>query len=111
MSNVVLITLKMLALKALPQVEMQSVAWLATQHEKLSSPEKREMGIDYVVAQYAAATKGIPALNATTIDDAIVRQLAGEAVDWAFEQIGAQLNHLAHTPVNNDSTLKPGGLL
>jgi len=102
--NALKLQLKLLALKALPEIERQSVA-VAQTGIKLVSPAKRAQGTEYIVAQYAKVTANVPGLKDTLVDDALVREHAGEAIDWAFGQIGSLLNGLVHAPVADDSSL------
>jgi len=101
--------LQLLALKALPEIELQAVH-IAQVGITLVSPARRAQGIEYIVAQYAKVTANVPGLKDTLVDDELVREHAGEAIDWAFGQIGGVLNGLVHVPVTDDSTLPQGGL-
>ena len=107
--NALKLQLELLALKALPEIERQAVN-IAQTGIKLVGPAKRAQGTEYVVAQYAKATANVPGLKDTLVDDELVREHAGEAIDWTFGQIGGLLNGLVHAPVTDDGTLAPGGL-
>ncbi|GAA3995131.1 hypothetical protein GCM10022631_01570 [Deinococcus rubellus] len=107
--NTLKLHLKLLALKALPEIERQAVA-VAQAGITLASAAKRAQGTEYIVTQYAKATANVPGLKDTLVDDQLVREHAGEAIDWAFGQIGGLLNGLVHAPVTDDGTLPQGGL-
>lgn len=108
MTNALKRHLKLLALKALPEIEQRAALWFQQHGEKLGG--KRELALDYMVAQYARATATVPGLKDISIDDALVRQFSGEALDWAWTLIGDQINALGRAPVNNDTSLANGGM-
>jgi hypothetical protein len=108
MTNALKRHLKLLALKALPEIEQRAARWFQQHGEKLGG--KRELALDYMEAQYTRATAAIPGLKDTSIDDLLMRQFSGEALDWAWELIGDQINALGRAPVNNDTSLPNGGL-
>ncbi|WP_019585204.1 hypothetical protein [Deinococcus apachensis] len=100
---------KLLALKAVPEIERRALEWKAQHGDKMFA-DKRTLALDYIVSSYAAATAGVPGLNLTTLDDDFVRAQAAKALDWAWSQTGDLVNQTVHAPVTNDSTLPTGGL-
>lgn len=108
MTNALKRHLKLLALKALPEIEQRAALWFQQHGQKLGG--KRELALDYMLAQYARATAGVPGLSMTTIDDALVRQFSGEALDWAWSLIGDQINALGRAPITTDTSLPNGEL-
>ena len=107
--NALKLQLKLLALKALPEIERQAIAAAQT-GIKLVGPAKKAQAVEYIVAQYAKATANVPGLKDTLVDDDLVREHAGEAIDWAFDHVGGLLNSLVHAPVTDDAALPQGGL-
>lgn len=101
--------LKLLALKAVPEIERRALAWMA-EHKDQAFGSKREAALTYMKEQYAKSTQRIPGLNATTVDDELFAAYAGQYLDWAWAQLGAVVNGMSHEPVNNDATLPAGGL-
>lgn len=97
--NQILADLRLLALKAYAEVEAQGRLLLATEGPKLLGEEKRLLAVNIVMQGYQVVTANVPILNATTIDDNLVRQWAAEAVDWACEEIGDLINRVGRTPV------------
>lgn len=97
--NQILADLRLLAIKAYAQVEAQARMLVATEGPKLLGEEKRMLAVNIVMQGYAVLTANVPVLNATTIDDNVVRQWAKEAVDWACEEVGDLINHVGRTPV------------
>ncbi|WP_034335153.1 hypothetical protein [Deinococcus misasensis] len=99
--------LRLLAIKAMSEIEHQARVLLATEGQKLLGAEKRQLAVSAVMQGYAALTVNIPVLNATQIDDHLVRRWAEEAVDWACEQLCDVINKLGRTPVVGAPELQP----
>lgn len=97
--NQILADLRLLALKAYAEVETQARTLLATEGPKLLGEEKRLLAVNIVMQGYEVLSANIPVLNATQIDDRLVRRWAKEAVDWACEQVGDLINAVGRTPV------------
>lgn len=103
------IEFKLIALKALPEIERRALEWKAQHGDKVFG-DKRTLALDYIVGTYTAATAGVPGLNLTTLDDEFVRAQAAKALDWAWAQAGDLINETVHAPVTNDASLPAGGL-
>lgn len=100
--------LKLLALKAIPEIERRAVKWLAENKDQVFG-SKRAAALAYMKEQYAKSTAGIPGLNATDLDDKEFAKLAEKYLDWAWAQLGDVVNDVVREPVNNDHSLPAGG--
>ncbi|RJF74904.1 hypothetical protein D3875_02605 [Deinococcus cavernae] len=101
--------LKLLALKAIPEIERRALAWLAENKDQVFG-NKRAAALAYMKEQYAKSTAHVPGLNATDIDDRWFTEQAEHYLDWAWAQLGDVVNGVVREPVNNDPTLPKGGL-
>ena len=110
MSNAVKRHLKLLALKAVPEIERRAIEWYLKTGEKIVGKAKDGQALDAIMAAYKVATSSIPGLNMTTIDDELVRKAAREALDWAWNEIGDIVNDASKPPVTDDASLPKGGL-
>ena len=110
MSNTLKRHLKLLALKAIPEVERRAIEWYLKHGEKIVGQAKDGQALDAIMEAYKVATSSIPGLNATTIDDELVRKYAREALDWAWNEIGDIVNDASKPPVADDSSLPKGGV-
>ena len=121
--------LKLYAIQAVASIEHQALDLAQRNLVILSGPEKRAEAVKAVMGLYTVFEAGIPVLALTTLDDALIEQLAGKAVDEAFKLTGDVLNQLSAqvkqkpadvsidvpdttfpAPVTNDPTLTPGGI-
>lgn len=97
--NQVKADLRLLAIKAMSEVETQARMLVAVEGPKLLGKEKWDMAVNLVCQGYSVLSANIPILNATDLDDNLVRHWAAEAVDWACEQVGNLINQVGRTPV------------
>ena len=100
--------LRLLAIKAMSEVETQARMLLATEGQKLLGPEKRQLAVNLVCQGYSVLSANIPVLNATEIDNHLVKNWATEAVDWACEHLCDVINSLGRTPVVGAPELSGG---
>lgn len=105
--NVLKLHLKLLALKALPDIERRALE--AYQRTGVVIKDKRAFARQYVLDRYAKATAHVPGLNATTLDDLAVGAAVDEALDWAWDQLGDVLNSISHDPEVRAPELPQGG--
>ncbi len=102
--------LRLLALKAIPEIEQKAVEWYLQHGEKIVGKAKDGLALDAIMKAYGLATSSVPGLNLTTLDDDLVRKAAREALDWAWAEIGDLINDVSKPPVTDDTTLPTGGL-
>lgn len=102
------IQLKLLALKAIPEIERRAVKWLEENKDQVFG-SKRAAALAYMKDQYAKSTARIPGLNATKVDDEWFAEQAEHYLDWAWAQLGDVVNDVVREPVNNDHSLPAGG--
>lgn len=92
---------RLLALNAVTKVESEARTLLASEGVKLLSEEKKALAVTLVCQGYSALTANVPVLNATELDNQLVKTWAVQAVEWAFDRIGDILNDLGRAPVIN----------
>lgn len=95
MLEIITARLRLFALQAVAQAETLSVSIALQELPKLLSPEKEDQAVESVCSLYRSFEANIPILNATEVDDALVKAGARDAVHWAFGQLKEQLNKLA----------------
>ncbi|MGY2892732.1 hypothetical protein [Deinococcus sp. UYEF24] len=93
--NAITAQLRLFALQAVAQTETIGVSVALQQLPTLLSQEKKDQAVEIVYGLYRSFEVNIPVLNATEIDDVLVKAGAAQAVDWAFDQLKDQLNALA----------------
>lgn len=105
------VRLKLLALKAIPEIERRAVEWLA-ENKGAVFGDKREAALEYMCEQYKRSTASIPGLKDTDLDDKVFRQYAEQYLDWAWEQLGELVNDAARLPAPSTtaSELPAGGV-
>lgn len=105
------VRLKLLALKAIPEIERRAVEWLA-ENKGAVFGDKRKAALEYMCEQYKRSTSGVPGLKDTDLDDKVFREYAEKYLDWAWEQLGELVNDAARLPAPSTtaSELPAGGV-
>lgn len=85
--------LRTLAAKAIPEMEKRAIEWYLRHGEVLR--DKRALALDYAMQQYKAATKNVPLLAATEIDDQLVRQMLSQALDSVWTELDDRIKQAA----------------
>lgn len=99
--------LRLLALKALPDVERRALE--VYERTGVIVKDKEELAVQYGMERYAQVTAKVPGLNATTLDDLAVETMMREAVRWAWGKLGVALNEISHDPEVRAPELPQGG--
>lgn len=85
--------LRTLVAKAIPEMEKRAIEWYLRHGEVLR--DKRALALDYAMQQYKAATKNVPLLAATEIDDQLVRQMLSQALDGVWVELDDRIKQAA----------------
>lgn len=97
--NQILADLRLLALKAVANVEHQARVFLATEGIKWTSEDKQKMAVNLVMEGYKVMTANIPILSGSQVDDVLVKKWCTQAVNWACNEVCDLINSLGRTPV------------